>query len=627
MKKRAEFPPFSFLSRQEEKDLSKKFSFERHKAGDLILTQESSRTQKLYVLSKGAAAYYFEQDRIRILKGELSPGDTFGGINILLTDGIAVRSFETLEDTVFLTLEAASFLALCRKKPVFRDWFTSQLGQLMLDPAFAAVIAGQIQGRSVNLPYFNRPVSDVFRPHLLTCPADTTIAQAAGRMSRQDFSAILVKTQGGRAEGIVTDADLRTKVLAKGLSPDTPVSDIMSSPLVSVSADSRLFEAYLAMKRYDSRHLAVQGESGDISGVISQKNLINSQTRSTHLLINSVRFARTMADLENIRFKLSHMLLDPIRQGVNAQYITRLIAAFSDAILEKVMALSIAEAGPPPCKFVFLTMGSEGREEQTLISDQDNAIVFEDQGDKEKTDAAKAYFDALARKVCTRLDLAGYKFCDGDNMAQNPKWCQPLSRWKDYFHQWIRKAKPEDLLYSSIFFDFKGTWGHLALADELKSYLLSAIGGWSGFLRNMTENALYFRPPIGLFGKLRVASEGVHKNTFDIKYAMLPIIDVTRVYALKNGISRTNTLDRLFRLYTRHAVTAKEYTDITQAYNYLMKLRLRRQITAIMDEKAEPDNHINPDNLSGLDRTLLKEIFKLVENFQQKLGIEFTGVT
>ena len=474
--------------------------------------------------------------------------------------------------------------------------------------------------------FFNQPVSAIFRPNIATCPLDTPVNQAALKMSRSNASAILVKNQSRRIDGIVTDADLRTKVLAEDLPPDTPVSEIMSSPVLTISSDCQVFEAFLTMIDKDKRHLAVVGESGDISGIITEKDLITAQTRSSYLLLKSITSAESMTDLKGFHSRLCRMLLDPIRNGLNPEVITRLITTFSDAILKKIMTFSLEEIGPPPCEFVFLTMGSEGREEQTLVSDQDNAIVYADPASDKDAGAAADYFARLADLVCTRLDMAGYRFCDGNNMAKNPKWCQPLSVWKQYFHTWIRKAKPEDLLYSSIFFDFKGTYGDFSLSDQLKDHLFDVIRGWSGFLRNMTENALYFKPPIGLFGKLRVESEGRHKNAFDIKYAMLPIIDVTRVYALKNNVRQTNTLSRLFRLYTRHAVTAREYHNIVQSYNFLMKLRFRRQITNIMDEGTPPDNYINPSNLSHLDRHMLKEIFKTIENFQQKLNMEFTGV-
>lgn len=474
--------------------------------------------------------------------------------------------------------------------------------------------------------FFNQPVSAIFRANIATCPLDTPANQAARKMSGSNASAILVKNESRRIDGIVTDADLRTKILAKDLPPDTPVSEIMSSPVITISSDCQVFDAFLTMIGKDKRHLAVTGESGDISGILSEKDLITAQTRSSYLLLKSITSAESMTDLKDFHSRLCRMLLDPIRNGLNPEKITRLITTFSDAILKKIMAFSLEEVGPPPCEFVFLTMGSEGREEQTLVSDQDNAIVYADPGSDVQAGEAADYFSRLADLVCTRLDMAGYRFCDGNNMAKNPKWCQPLSVWKQYFHTWIRKAKPEDLLYSSIFFDFKGTYGDLSLSDQLKDHLFETIQGWSGFLRNMTENALYFKPPIGLFGKLRVESEGRHKNAFDIKYAMLPITDVTRVYALKDNIRQTNTLSRLFRLYTKHAVTAREYHNIVQSYNFLMTLRFRRQITNIMDEGTPPDNYINPSNLSHLDRHMLKEIFKTIESFQQKLNMEFTGV-
>ena len=625
IKKAAGFA-FSSLSKSEEQNLYNAFQYEKYSKGSVLFIQEISRVEKFLIISKGSAAYYFEQDNTRLLKGKLLPGDTFGGLSILFNDQMAIHTLTPLEETVFLTIDALFFSDLCKKNQNFQEYFTSDFGRCMLNKTFANIVARQVRNNSLNLPFFNQPISAIFRPNIATCSKNTPIREAARKMSKNNASAILVKSRNNHINGIVTDADLKKKVLAKDLSPSSPVSNIVSSPIISISSDCQVFEAFLTMIEKDKRHLAVCGKSGNISGIITEQHLIAAQTRSTFLLIKSIKSAQTMSDLENIHSRLAIMLLDPIRNGASAEYITRLITTFSDAIIDKILTFSLAEAGSPPCKFVFLTMGSEGREEQTLISDQDNAIIFEDLTDPDSAEEAKVYFDHLAKLICTRLDTAGYQFCDGNNMAQNPKWCQPLSTWKNYFNTWIRAAKPEDLLYSSIFFDFRGTWGEMQLANELKAFLLDAIQGWSGFLRNLTENALYFKPPMGLFGKFQVESKGENKNAFNIKYAMLPLIDFTRVYALKNRISQTNTLTRLFRLYTKHALTNKEYNDIVQSYNYLMGLRFRRQITTIMDEEKEPDNYINPGNLSHLDQQMLREIFKMTEKFQQKLNIEFTGV-
>lgn len=622
MKKDSQIYPFSLLPKQNQKKLTTAFSYEKVKRDTVLLEQEITSVEKVYILSKGHARYYFELNTTKILTGELNEGDNFGGISILLNDAVSIRSLKTLEDCVFITLKADYFLTVCKANPKFQNYFTSEFGKCMLNKSFAGIISRQIKDKEFNLPFFNRPIRTIFRPNIITCSKETSIENAAIKMSRNNASAILIKKDKRTIQGIVTDADLRKKVIAKHMDISQPVSAIMSSPLISISVDCQVFEVFLSMIQNGKRHLAVFGQSGDITGIVSEEDLILAQTKSTYLLIKTVKSAKTIQELENIHSTLEKMLLDPIKNGASPEYITGLITTFSDAIIDKVLRFSLDKMGPPPCKFVFLTMGSEGRKEQTLISDQDNAIAYEDGDHPEK---AKQYFDKLSQLICDQLDMAGYRFCDGNNMAKNPKWCQPLSKWKEYFNIWIRTSNPENLLYSSIFFDFRGTWGDVSIADDLKEYLLSSIKNWAGFLRNLTENAVYFKPPISRFGKFIVETKGEQKGSLDIKLAMLPLIDFTRVYALKNGISQTNTLTRLFRLYTRHALTSKEYTDIVKAYNYMMQLRFLRQITTIMDEEKSPDNYINPHNLSGLDQTMLKEIFRLIEKLQQNLSVEFTG--
>ena len=369
----------------------------------------------------------------------------------------------------------------------------------------------------------------------------------------------------------------------------------------------------------DRKHLAVTSKANDIIGTISDTDLIAAQANSTYLLIKTIKSAKNVNQLENMHSKMALMLLDPIRNGANPEYITRLITTISDAILDKVIEFSIAKLGKPPCKFAFMIMGSEGREEQTLVSDQDNGIIYEDlKNDKDKAYASE-YFGKLAELVCDQLNTAGYKFCDGECMAKNPKWCQSLFNWKKYFHNWIYQGSPEDLLHSSIFFDFKGVWGDLELTNQLKLFLLDSVEKRAGFLRHLTENALHFKPPIGLFGKLVVESEGEHKDSFNIKSAMQPIVDFARVYSLKHGIVQTNTLTRLFRLYTKHVLTNQQYIDLVQTYNYAMHLRFLRQITTIIDEEKQPDNYINSKNLSYLDKAMLKEVFKKIGQFPTEI--------
>jgi CBS domain-containing protein len=617
--------PFSLLPEKAKKDLWSHFSSETIKKDTVLMVQEITSVEKFLVLSGGSAQYYFEQNNEKTLQGRLNPGDNFGGISILLNDAVAIRTLKVLEDSVFLSLDAGIFLKTCTEFEEFKTFFTSAFGRLMLNKSYAGIIARQIKDREFNLPFFNQPISAIFRPNIVSCPHGTTISEAAQRMAKNNSGSIFIKDEKGKVDAIITDADLIKSTITEGLDVEHPASAIVSSPLVSVPADSQVFEAFITMIREDKKHLAVSSKTNDIIGTISDKDLIAAQANSTYLLIKTIKSAKNVDQLENMHAKMALMLLDPIRNGANPEYITRLITSFSDAILDKVIEFSIAELGSPPCKFAFMIMGSEGRGEQTLISDQDNGIIYQDLENEKDRENASEYFGKLAELVCNQLDTAGYKFCTGECMAKNPRWCQPLLNWKKYFYNWIYQGSNEDLLNASIFFDFRGVWGDLELTNQLKSFLLDCVQKRAGFLRHLAENALYFKPPIGLFGKLVVESDGEHKDAFNIKFAMQPIVDLARVYSLKHGIVQTNTLTRLFRLYTKNVFTNKQYIDLVQSYNYVMHLRFLRQITTIIDEEKQPDNYINPNNLSYLDKAMLKEVFKKIEQLQKSLQAEFIG--
>ena len=614
--------PFSLLPDKEQKAVYNAFSYEKVFRDKVLLEQEVSTVEQLFTLSSGAASYYYEDQGTNILEGWLNPGDSFGGLAILFNDGIAIRTLKILEDSIFVTLDADYFLNLCKNYTAFQEDFTNRLGKCMLNRAFAAIIARQIRDKEFSLPFFNRPVSSIVGKPYPTCSPRASIQEAALIMSQENASAICIRDDQQAIIGIATDADFKHQVATGKQQLKEPISTVMSSPVISLSDHSQVFQAFLALQQSGKRHLALRCPAGKITSIISQKDLIAAQAGSAYLLIKRALAARSMLEIENIHAKLEHMLIEILGNGANPEFFTRLISACSDAVIERVVTFSIEQAGPPPCRFAFLSMGSEGREEQTLISDQDNAIVYEDSDDAE---AAKDYFDGLAVLICDQLNQAGYAYCRGDNMAKNPQWCQPLSQWRQYFNTWIKDSTPLNLLHSSIFFDFRATYGDTALADDLHRFLLNAVRMWPGFLRDLSENAIFFKPPVGLFGKLRVETEGDQKGSLDLKSAMQPIIDFARIYALKFGIAQANTLTRLSMIFNRQALTKKDYSDIVRSYTFMMQLRFSRQLTAIKNERIRPDNHVKPEELASIDLLLLKEAFKNIEAIQKKISIEFTG--
>ncbi len=342
-------------------------------------------------------------------------------------------------------------------------------------------------------------------------------------------------------------------------------------------------------------------------------------------LIREITQASRVEDIIGKHSQLPRLIHSMLTSGTKIRTITWLITAFSDAILNKILKFATAELGPPPVPFAFIIMGSEGRKEQTLKTDQDNAIIFKDPGAGQTIENLQAYFLKLGEKVCTWLDQSGFDFCQGGIMAKNPKWCQPLSIWKKYFSSWIHAAAPEDLLHTSIFFDFQFAYGDRQLTDDLTAHLFNSLSNWAGFFRNMAENAIYFKPPIGLFGNFLVRSKDPHKHCIDIKMANIPIVDFARIYSLKHQIKATSTQDRLYQLYEKKVLSRQEYNELEQAYSFIMQIRFMGQIQAILGQNIKAHNYINPKRLSSIEKKMLKEVLKKIKSIQAQLSFDFTG--
>ena len=621
-----EVPPFSLLPDEVIEDAASKVSDVKYPEGAILFVQDKTEVRNLYIIRKGAAERYFEESD-RKIRGALSgEGAVYGGISMLLNDGLAVRTLRINDDSDFYVLPKKDFLALCDKYSEFAEYFTEAFGKRMMDKAYAELILKSMEPRHEAIQAFNRPISGLLKEKPFFCDEDHSIFQAAATMKEHGTGAVFVRDKNGGYVGMVTESDVAQKVVAENLDPQLPVSRIMSSPIQTISDSALFYEAHLTMVGKDVRHLAVEDARGRIVGVISRRDLLLAQAQSPSFAIFEIGAARAVEEVFGMHGKLPGLIDTLMQSGATVKNITRYVTTFSDAILNKLIEFALAELGPPPARFAFMIMGSEGRREQTLKTDQDNAIVYEDLEDEKESERARQYFLKFGEKVCDWLDKSGYEFCRGGIMARNPDWTQPLSVWKDYFSSWIFKAGAGDLLEASIFFDFRGGYGDMDLIRNLKKFLSDSLIGWAGFFRHLTENALYYKPPLGFFGNILVESKGEHRNAFDIKAAMMPVIDFARIYALKHGLEETNTQERLFRLHMEKVLTWSEYNELEQAYSFMTHLRFRHQVRQAMEEERPPDNFVNLKKLSRIERTMLKEIFRRLDKFQSKLSIDFTGL-
>jgi len=365
-------------------------------------------------------------------------------------------------------------------------------------------------------------------------------------------------------------------------------------------------------------HLAVE-RGGRVIGVVTSHDIMLLQGHSPYYLFKEIRGQQEISGLYVLAQKIPEVIRGLIKEGAKAGNITQMIAILNDHILERMLILLEEEVGPPPVPYCWLLMGSEGRREQTFKTDQDNAILYADPANDEEKLAAESYFKKFAEKAINHLVNCGYPLCPGLIMATNPKWCQPLSVWKGYFSHWIDAPDPAELLNATIFFDFRSGFGDSGLARDLRRHLNAKAREKDMFLFHLARQCMSTRVPLSFFKNFIVSRDGEHKNHLDIKrQGLTPFVNFGRVLALKHGISETNTLARLKALYDADFINREIWSSANDAYELQMQQRLIHQLAQI-EVGTLPDNHINPEQLSELERRMLKDAFTVIERLYSVL--------
>jgi PAS domain S-box-containing protein len=335
--------------------------------------------------------------------------------------------------------------------------------------------------------------------------------------------------------------------------------------------------------------------------------------------------AATPADVAAVSRALPGLVRALLDSGAGAAAVNRLVTAHTDAVVRRLGALALDRLGPAPVPFVFLIMGSEGRGEQTLCTDQDHALLFADAATPAAAAAAQAYFLELGRLLSDWLHAAGYARCAGGVMAGNPAWCLPLDAWRRRFAEWLESMEAEDLLQVKVAFDFRPAFGTEALATELRAWLQAEAPRQTRFLAQLARNVLLHAPPLGAFGRLLLEPVAENRRALDIKSAMTPVVDFARLYALRHALAETNTVRRLDALLAAGVLEERNHREIVQVYDALMRIRLRHQARQVAGGGA-PDNFLEPSELSYLDRRILRESFANIRGFQARLSYDFTGL-
>ncbi len=471
--------------------------------------------------------------------------------------------------------------------------------------------------RSAPPPSLNpaaRRVGDLLARSLVTCQIGTPVREAARRMTEHDANSIVVLGEEREARGIITDSDLRRRVLGSGRSPEAAVEVVMSAPLVTIGDDSFFFEAMHAMLRHRVHHLVVV-RAGVPCGVLADRDLVAALARGPLFVARQLDQARSLDQLAELTPARQLAVRVLFRSGASPYDLARITAETNDHLIRRVLTLVEEDLGPPPLPYCWLSLGSGGRREQTLKTDQDNALVYSDPP-LELADASARYFGELAGRVVDALERCGFPRCHGELMGSNPKWCQPLDVWRGYFSRWVRRPEPEALYNAELFFDLRPTGGDSVLADTLWGDLAGWIPESPLFAQLLMRAALSHRPPLGLFRNFVVEQSGAHRGGFHVKArGLMPVVEAARAYALARGITDTNTVERLGALRDNGAINARDADDLIAAYQFIMGLRIRQHLEQLAGD-LPLDDFIVPARLSRVERKTLKEHLQVIGELQ-----------
>jgi CBS domain-containing protein len=519
---------------------------------------------------------------------------------------------------------ATSFDTLVAGSVVFRDFCTRRLA-FLLDSVRAQVqsdYASDITSRRG----MATPLAALVRDQPVTVPPTMPLADALSLLEARRIGSLPVVDGDGHPLGIFTRQDVIGRIVLPRTPLTSPIAEVMSAPAIVLVGTATAGDAAMLMAQRGIRHVIVTDGTDKVAGVVSERDLFSLHRLSVRELSSTIRRAPSVEILEVCAVDIRGLSLALVAQGVGSRQLTHMISSLNDLLTMRILDLEAPRfdvAAHSPC---WIGMGSEGRGEQTIATDQDNGLVFVTAGNAEASAAARLRLLEFARSVNEALARCGYPLCSGGVMAMNPQWCQPVSAWQATFSQWIDRGDPQSLLAASIFFDFRSLWGEARLAQELRENIARMAAANPRFLKQMSDNALTNRPPLSWRGTLDATADTSGVEGIDIKrVGSMPITDAARILALATGVTVTGTVDRLMQAGARLGIPAADLTSWCEAFDYLQMLRLRTQHRRAAGDIPPSDvpNFVPISSLSELDRRVLKEALRQVRKLQQRLQLDY----
>jgi len=464
------------------------------------------------------------------------------------------------------------------------------------------------------------PLGALIARPAVTCLASVPLREALETMQRSMIGSVVITAADGSPEGIFTERDLLRLAAAGALDTGAPIGSVMTRNPASLPVSASVYDAAQLMVRRRIRHVLVV-DQGVLKGVISERSLFTLELRSMRHAIHAIEVAEDIEGLKRAAREVHEHGRDMLKEGVATEHLTQIVSALNDRLAQRILVIEAPRHAISDLSWCWLALGSEGRQEQTLSTDQDNAIAFETPSGG-SDEEARARLLPFGRAVNATLDACGFPLCRGNIMAGNPECCLSLAGWRERFSDWVRNPAPEALLKASIFFDFRAIAGEVALADGLHAWLRDLVKGDERFLKMMAVNALESEAPLGFFGTLVTGGKGVDAGTIDLKIQGTRVItDAARIYALGAGVDETNTAARLREAGAPLGMVEAEVEAIVEAFHHLLLLRLRNQLDGRAVGRAP--NRVAPKELNEFDRRMLKESLRQARRLQQRLALDY----
>ncbi|MGY0613686.1 putative nucleotidyltransferase substrate binding domain-containing protein [Vibrio sp. FJH11] len=610
----AKYPPFNELPEEALTKVTESVEISYYRQ-DTPIIHFGDHVQELYVVRSGVVEVYRRKGE---LYSRLDKGDIFGQMG-LLTNNKVHFPVKAIEDALIYCIPGDVFQELYDNYDSFTEFVevgnSARLRQAISENQHANDLA---TSKVITLLTRDAP----------TIERGQTIQQAAQIMAHDNVSSLLIidpdfvqdeDDPQSPVLGIITDRDLCARVLAQGKSPHDDVATVMTTEVISLDHNAYIYEAMMKMLRYNVHHLPVVKNQQPI-GIIETTDIVRYESQNSLLLVSSIFHQHTIEELAVVAEEVKSSFVRLVNEDANSHMVGSAMSVIGRSFKQRLLELAEEELGSPPIPYCFLALGSMGRDEQLLVTDQDNAIILDESYREEKHGK---YFADLAQFVSDGLDACGYKYCTGDIMATNPMWRMTRSEWEDCFADWIDNPNPKALLNASIFFDLDGVYGRLKWAEQLTSFIVRRARKNNRFLACLARNALNRTPPLGFFKNFVVEKDGQHKNSINLKRrGTAPLVDLIRVHALAVGSRAQNSFERLDDIIDAGILPKGRAQDLKDALEFISMVRIQHQAHDV-ETGIDPDNSIEPEKLSDFERRNLKDAFQILSNGQNFLKFRY----